>query len=231
MVNIVHNFENCQILAKNLAEEIADKLQSAIKKHNRASIAFSGGSTPKNMLKQLSLAKNINWQKLDVTLVDERFVDESSDRSNAKMIKENLLIGDAKRAKFFPLFLGNEQLNEQAIKQMNLEQKHIKHPFDVVVLGMGLDGHTASFFPNVIGLKKALKNKGPAIAINASDGEERITLTYPYLISAKNLYLHIEGKEKWQTLQKAQHKGAINEMPIRAFLQQDKVPLNIYYCA
>ncbi|MCF6344267.1 MAG: 6-phosphogluconolactonase [Devosiaceae bacterium] len=231
MANLLeHNFSSCNELANSLASEIGEKLKEAIKKDGKASIALSGGSTPKKMLNQLSKLKNINWEKVDVTLVDERFVDENSSRSNAKMLKENLLINEAKSANFFPLFLGSNSLNEQAIEQMSHQQKYIKKPFDIVVLGMGLDGHTASFFPNVKNLHQALNSTKLAMAINASDGEERITLTFPYLISAKNIYLHIEGEEKQQVLEKALNGMVINDMPIRAFLLQDKAPINIYKC-
>ncbi len=230
MTHIFNKFADCDDLAKNLAAQIAKNLRLAIDKTNRASIALSGGSTPKKMLQYLAQEKDINWSNVDVTLVDERFVDENSPRSNAKMIKENLLHGEAKKAKFFPLFLGSEYLNSEAIEKITSEQNHIKHPFDVVVLGMGLDGHTASFFPNTISLEKALSDEGPAMAVNATDGEERITLTLPYLLQTNNLYLHIEGEEKQQVLEKAMQNGSQNEMPIRAVLRQNIVPLNIYSC-
>lgn len=230
MANLEHNFSSCNDLANSLANEIGKKLQQAIAQNGKASIALSGGSTPKKMLNELSKQKNIAWGKVDVTLVDERFVDENSNRSNARMIKENLLINEATEASFFPLFLGANSLNEQAIGQMSHQQKYIKKPFDIVVLGMGLDGHTASFFPNVKNLHQALNSTKLVMAIKASDGEERITLTFPYLISAKNIYLHIEGKEKQQVLEKALKDGAIEDMPIRAFLLQNKAPINIYKC-
>jgi len=167
-----------------------------------------------------------------VTLVDERWVDMSSPRSNAALVKKYLLQGKASKATFIPLYLKDQNLDECGVKKINLLlNKHLPMPMDVVVLGMGTDGHTASFFPDAKNLQSALSNPGPAIAISApKTQEQRITLTLPVILQAKNLFLHIEGEEKQQSLQMARSGNDINEMPVRSVLEQKQTNLKIYWC-
>lgn len=228
---IRHDFTQCDELVKTLTNNIVDDLKAAISRDGIASIAVSGGSTPKKLFLSLGARSDINWSKVTATLVDERWVDENSPRSNARLVKDYLLIGPASVATFIPLYSGGDMPDEKLIAKTNLAQKEVKYPFDVVILGMGTDGHTASFFPGADQLDEALENDGPALAINAPGaGEPRVTLTLPYLCASKNLYLHIEGETKRAVLERALGNGAINELPVRAILRQEKVPVNIYYC-
>jgi 6-phosphogluconolactonase len=107
----------------------------------------------------------------------------------------------------------------------------VPQPFDAVVLGMGNDGHTASFFPEGDTLADALTADGPVVAIRAPGaGEPRVTLTLRALLASKALYLHIEGEEKLATLHQAEAEGPIEAMPVRAILRQAQTPLTIYWC-
>ena len=102
-------------------------------------------------------------------------------------------------------------------------------PFAAVILGMGNDGHTASFFPGGDTLSEALTSEGPTLAIRAPGaGEPRITFTLPRLLETDGLYLHIEGDEKAAVLDKALGDGPVEDMPIRAVLRSD-APLAIYW--
>jgi 6-phosphogluconolactonase len=104
-------------------------------------------------------------------------------------------------------------------------------PFDSVVLGMGNDGHTASFFPQADVLDEALTSKTLALAINAPGADEpRITLTLPTILNTKNLYLHIEGPEKAQTLKQALAEEDVHHMPVRAVLFQNQIPVQVFWC-
>ncbi len=230
MAIIYHKNKDCNILAKQLAAKIGNILVEQVNKNNKASIAFSGGSTPKKMLQYLAEINNIAWEKIDITLVDERFVDESSNRSNAKMLKENLLNNIANKTNFFPLYSEGKKLDEEEIIKINQSLKTIKQPFDIIILGMGLDGHTASFFPNEKELQKAFTTEKMALALKSSDGEDRISLSLKTILSAKNLFLHIEGIKKQEILKEALKKGNIEQMPIRAILYQQKRKLNIFIC-
>src|SRR5690606_29114638 len=146
--------------------------------------------------------------------VDERWVDETSDRSNARLVKANLLQGRAALAHFVPLYQGGSEPDEVAA---SAAQAAVPQPLDAAILGMGNDGHTASFFPGGDTLSAALTVEGPVIAIRAPGaGEPRVTLTLRNLLAARALYLHIEGEEKVTTLAKAEADGPIEDMPVRA---------------
>jgi 6-phosphogluconolactonase/glucosamine-6-phosphate isomerase/deaminase len=106
-------------------------------------------------------------------------------------------------------------------------------PISAVILGMGGDGHTASFFPGGDNLSAAIDletNEMFSSMRAAGAGEERITFTLPPLLNAGLLALHIEGEAKAKVLQEAMGDGATEDLPIRAVLRQDRTPLNIYWC-
>lgn len=217
MIDARHDYENREALASGLADRVARGLSRAISRTGSATLAVSGGTTPTLFFEHLS-REPITWDKVTITLVDERQVDEDSPRSNARLARNSLLQNNAKAAKFVPLFR-----NELAASALGL---------DVVVLGMGDDGHTASFFPNGDRLPEALDIKTvsallPMQAPNA--GEPRLTFTLPAVLKAKVLCLHIEGANKQAVLEKAIAGTDVFEMPIRAVLQSDR-PLDIFWC-
>jgi 6-phosphogluconolactonase len=150
--------------------------------------------------------------------VDERQVADVSPRSNARLVKAGLLQNKAKSARFVALY--KNQLQAESLL------------LDVVVLGMGEDGHTASFFPGGDKLSKALdvKTTTAITAMQAPNaGEPRLTYTLPALLKAKVLCLHIEGQNKQAVLETAVAGTDKMEMPIRAVLQADN-PLEIFWC-
>ena len=224
-----HEFDSADALAEGLADAVARDLARGIKTRGMGVLAVSGGSTPKRFFKVLSTRK-LDWKNVIVTLVDERWVESSSERSNAKLVHDNLLVNEAQDAVFVSLWSGGERPDTEAVKRTNAALKGLASPFDAVILGMGNDGHTASFFPGGDTLHEALTSKGPAIALNAHGaGEPRVTLTLPVLLSTRALYLHIEGAEKAATLDAALSDGPVEEMPIRAVLRQAHTPVLVYH--
>lgn len=214
----LQKFKNSHELAEHFAEEISLLLQSAISQKRSASIAVSGGSTPLKLFKALS-KKLIEWNKVSVTLVDERWVDIDNERSNARLVQDNFLKSKAANATFIPLYQDEIDHTEIASTRDRFDQYL---PFDVVVLGMGLDGHTASFFPGGDNLEIAIdiNNEQILIDMQALDaGEPRVTFTLPPLISAKNLYLHIEGEKKLQLLEEANENLRNHAYPIQHVLK------------
>lgn len=226
-----HTFDDKQALATALADAIVQDLAAGIRNRGFATLAVSGGSTPKLLFQKLADHAELDWSNVRITLVDERWVDDQSDRSNAKLVKANLLSGHAAAAQFVPLFGGGEAPTEASIDAVNANLSDMGLPFDAVILGMGNDGHTASFFPGGDTLAKALSDKGPVVALSADGAEEpRVTWTLPNLLNTAALYLHIEGQAKADTLAKALEDGPVEDMPIRAVLRQDKVAVQIYWC-
>jgi 6-phosphogluconolactonase len=210
-------FEAREALAEALAQDVADELARAIEAKGKATLAVSGGSTPKLFFEKLSEI-DIAWPRVSVTLVDERQVPETSERSNARLVRQHLLRNKAASAHFIPL-VGNPDAEKVP-------------PFDVAVLGMGSDGHTASFFPGGDRLAEALDGdtKRKLIEMTAPGaGEPRLTFTLPVLQSSGRLALHIEGAEKRHVLKKALGDGPQEDMPVRAVLRSD-APVTLYWC-
>ncbi|WP_332718009.1 6-phosphogluconolactonase [Pelagibacterium mangrovi] len=218
-------------LAEALAEAVAENLNAGLDERGAASLAVSGGSTPRRFFEVLGARTDIDWENVTVTLVDERWVDETSDRSNAQLVKENLLQGPASAAAFVPLYAGTGEPDATGIAEANAAVSRVPTPFDAVILGMGNDGHTASFFPQGDALEDALNAEGPVLAIRAPGaGEPRVTFTLPRLLETRALYLHIEGEEKAQVLDKALETGPVETMPVRAVLSQSHIPVSLYWC-
>lgn len=226
----MHEFKDGAELARALADFVGAALAARVTRDGMASLAVSGGRTPTRFFEELS-TRDLPWEKIAVTLVDERWVRETSDRSNARLVREHLLKGKAAAAKFIAL-ANDAPTPEDGLFAVNEALEELSWPLACVVLGMGDDGHTASFFPGGDHLEEALDPEGmlgllPMRAPNA--GEPRITLTLPVLLAADALALHIEGAAKLPVLEAALGEGAETEMPIRAVLRASR-PLDIFWC-
>lgn len=230
MSAILHEFKDGAALAEGLADRVAAVLADAVAARGKATIAVSGGSTPKAFFKALS-ARDIDWPKVTVTLVDERFVPADNPRSNHLLVAENLLQDKAKAANFLPLYRDAGSA-EEAAKLVSEDTGALGHPFDVAVLGMGTDGHTASFFPGGSKLAEAISAQTPrgVITMEAEGaGEPRLTFTFASLQDARLLVLHIEGQGKKDVLAAAESDGPEEDMPIRAILRRAQTPVDIYW--
>lgn len=226
----LHEFADGATLAEKLADQVAHRLAAAIEAKGGASLVVSGGSTPKKFFQALSTRK-IDWAKVIVTLVDERFVPLDNPRSNHLLVRQNLLQNEASGAQFIPLFYDCPSADEAA-RTATQETARIGSPFDVVILGMGGDGHTASFFPHGDHLQQALDTNGPRCVMPMeADGadEPRLTFSFSSLTDAGLLVLHIEGEAKKDILKAAQSGTDENEMPIRAVLNRAASPVEIYW--
>ena len=223
-------FADAAALAASLADEVAAHLETAIRDRGTASIAVSGGSTPKNFFEALA-TRDIDWGKVTVTLVDERFVPADSPRSNHLLVSAHLLKDKAAAAKFIPLYYEAPSIDEAAVIATE-KTSGIGHPFDVAILGMGGDGHTASFFPHGNNLARALDLSGArgVLTMQAEGaGEERLTFSFASLSDARFLVLHIEGQGKKDVLETAKAGSDETDMPIRAVLNRAASPLQIFW--
>jgi 6-phosphogluconolactonase len=221
-------FADGAALAKALSANIAGKLRAAIEARGEALIAVSGGSTPKRLFEALS-TESLDWSRVTVTLVDERWVPDTDERSNARMVEALLLQHKAADAEFVPLYVATAT-PEAGIAEVRARVAALKQPFDVVVLGMGPDGHTASFFPGGDRLGEALdvSNTAQVLPMRAEGaGEPRITFTLRELLQAQTLYLHIQGDDKRVMLSQAEQPGS--DLPIASVLRNAK-QLDIYWC-
>lgn len=196
-------------LATKLATEVADCLQSAINDRGQASLVVSGGSTPLPFFKALA-SVDIPWDRVTVTLADERWVDASHPDSNEKLVRDNLLTGLAASATFVSL-KNSASTPEAGWQQAESAIAALARPLDVVVLGMGGDGHTASLFPDTPGLEQAIavgcgKSTWPMNPPGAS--QARMSLTLDTLIDANHCFLHVTGEQKKTVLLEATSDAA-----------------------
>ena len=223
-------FGSKEDLALALSEAVADDLRQALAARGQAALAVSGGSTPGKFFAALGRRKDVDWSNVLVTLVDERWVPETHDRSNAGLVNERMLQGPAASARFIPLYSGGDAPDAAALARTAKQLEALPPRFDAVILGMGNDGHTASFFPGGDNLAVALTGGEPVVAMRAPGaGEARVTLSLSRLLETAALYLHIEGEEKAEVLERALADGPVEEMPVRAVLRQTTTPLTIYW--
>lgn len=229
-MNNLKQFSSREELDLQFASQVAQQLQAAITTKGRASIAFSGGSTPKGFFNALSKT-DIAWDKVTVTLADERWVDVKDNDSNARLLAENLLQNNAKQATFFSLKQDGD-FDQNYLNELNKQAQQQLLPLDVTILGMGEDGHTASIFPCSAQVNEGLDvTAKPALmkVVPTTAPYERITFNFSALINSSNLYLHIVGQAKQDVLNKALASDNAVEMPIRAFLQNDQQTCNIFW--
>lgn len=232
-----HEATEREVLADQLANEIAEQLAIAIELNGLAVLAVSGGSTPKPLFQALA-TKAVDWSQVVITLVDERWVPVSHNLSNQAFVETFLLSQLPSGSRFAPLYSAADSAQESLAQVLNtyceITNSSTTSPkaFDVVVLGMGDDGHTASFFPDAPNIAELVDPNSPDYLLScesASTQVARITWTVPMLLNTKYLALHITGKSKRSTFEAATNAGAIRELPIRCALFQEQIQLQVYY--
>lgn len=226
----IHEFPDRESLIESLAGQIGERLSSGVAETGQASLAVSGGSTPVDLFERLS-SVDISWQNISITLVDERWVDVTAADSNERLVRIHLLKNKAVAAHF----VGMKNLAVTAGTGERECEQHLQdvpRPFDVLILGMGGDGHTASLFPGAEKLAAAvdMESGRSCMALAPTTApHERMSLTLPVILEAKQLYLHIVGQDKKDVLEKAMGRGVPEEMPVRFVLQQQLTPLDVYW--
>ncbi|CAG8865959.1 6-phosphogluconolactonase [Pseudomonas fluorescens] len=223
----VHELNGPGQLAVELATDVAQRLRQAIATRGQATVVLSGGRSPVPFLEQLS-QQTLDWSKVVVTLADERWVPVEHADSNAGLLKRHLLVGEAAKARFFSLYRASATL-EAAAEEADQALADLP-AIDVLVLGMGDDGHTASLFPNSPNIDAGLvpgasRRCLPMLA--PSVPHQRLSMTRSLLGTAAFTVLSMQGPGKLDTLRAALAGTDLAEMPIRAFLQD---PLDIYWC-
>jgi 6-phosphogluconolactonase len=221
---MIQKFENKSILEQALAAEIAVQIETAIQLFGDARILLSGGSTPAGVYHLLS-TYSIDWSKVLVGLVDERFVPVESAYSNEQFIQKSLLQGFAFRASFHGMVIDSENYERNVQLANQLYQPFIERT-DIVLLGMGEDGHTASLFPEDPASLTLLANSETGIFNTSAPvmPTQRITCSKEMLCHAHHVYLMVTGSKKWSVLESAKEVN----YPISVFLNQLK-RLQLFY--
>jgi 6-phosphogluconolactonase len=219
-------------LTQALTSEITSLLRRDLIKKGSALLAVSGGRTPIDLFEQLSNV-DLDWSKVFVTLVDERWVEPSHEASNEALVRRYLLKNKASEANFVALRTHHESAYEA---ETELNQQLIKLPFPMTVsiLGMGEDGHTASFFPGAETLGKALDINSDLLCCATTPltaPHDRMTLTLPTVLASQKIILHLTGDGKLPVLEVALADGAVEDMPVRSVLNQTQTPVTVYFAS
>lgn len=221
--------KDSKLLAEQLGDTLIAILRDAISERGSASLVVSGGSTPKPLFEYLSHS-DIEWEKVNITLADERCVDDQHDDSNARFVREFLLKNNASNANFVSLYNPDLAIDQQA--KFASQQIATLNDFDIVILGMGGDGHTASLFPEATNLESGLDMQTSATALLTDPvtvGPLRITMTRPRLLNTGFLCVHFTGAGKWKIFEEILTAAKPNHYPLSHFIHQDQTPISVYY--
>lgn len=216
------------LLAKKLALSVKKELTQCIKDKGKACLAVSGGSTPILFFQHLS-EQELAWNKVTIILVDERWVASTDKHSNEKLVRDHLLKNQAKQAYFLGL-KNNAALPSEGIMDCETQLRTQVEHVDVVILGMGLDGHTASWFSGSKQLPALLDSDTSAWCLPVEDDfleQPRMSLTWRFIKRAQKIYVHFTGTEKNQVFINA-CKGVTEQLPISHLLHQDVININVY---
>lgn len=226
----VNAFEDAEAWTEGAANAIAHALGEVLRVRERARLLLSGGSTPGPVYAALSEA-GLDWQRVDVGLVDERWLQPDDPDSNAYLVRRTLLRNRASDAPFRGLTRDGQGIDE-AVRAANL---HAHQAADVVVLGMGDDGHTASLFPHMRGLVDALASPQAYVAVDAAGCAgagrfaRRISLTPAGLAPSHARFLLIRGESKRALLARAQAGTDLRELPVRLAWATPGAALQAYW--
>lgn len=208
-------YPDAELMMIKLADQVAGALENALLTHDRVSLAVPGGTTPGPIFDNLS-AVNLDWARVHVMLTDERWVPESSERSNTRLLKNRLLTGPAAAATHVPLF-ADAPAPEDKLADLQATVEACL-PLSILLLGMGADMHTASIFPGADQLDHALNGDDTLVAMRAPGAPEpRITLSAKALKGAMGTHIVIIGDDKRMALEKARNLPP-EEAPIAAIL-------------
>jgi 6-phosphogluconolactonase len=216
----LETYPDREMLMLGLANRIAGQLADFLRRDGKATLSVPGGTTPGPIFDTLS-GVDLDWANVAVVLNDERWVPETSERSNTRLVRERLLRGRAASARLVPLYAPGETPEAMLPALEDGLKPHL--PISVLLLGMGADMHTASLFPGADRLEEAFSSPALLMPMRAeAAGEPRVTLTAPVLKGAFHIHLLITGAEKRVALDRALTLP-VAEAPVRAILDNATV--------
>jgi 6-phosphogluconolactonase len=226
----LRRFANAPALAAQLAGEIAAQLARAIEVRGQAGLFVSGGHSPVGLFAQLRV-QVLDWSRVSLGLVDERWVESTAADSNERLVRESLWRDKAAAARFIGLKNAAPSPDLGAAAAWKAVAG-IPRPVDLTVLGMGDDGHTASLFPGSPHLMSALDPTAVEGCIGMRSPvapHERLSLNLPALLNSRRILIFLLGEAKWRTYASACGPGPVEEMPVRVVLRQRRVPVEVVW--
>lgn len=226
-------YETQEEQADALAVAVASAVKTSIKNKkisglikdsaHRVTLAVSGGKSPRLFLEKLS-CQWVDWHLVDIILVDERWVAPGHPESNYQLIRDALLQNAASNAKLYPLYSETYSIEEQ-VAQLNL---NMSLP-DVVVLGMGNDGHTASLFSDAPEWNFSILTNNLFVAVSPKAAPHmRVSLSLSSLVNVEHLFLQYSGLTKDQVFNNAEYRTANNALSL--LIARRKRQFNVYSC-
>jgi 6-phosphogluconolactonase len=219
--------EDEMVMINSLKTSLYNIAEDAIYSTGTCRIAVAGGNTPKLLYRELSKL-TLDWQNIEIYQVDERFTDINSVDSNQKMIREQFSEAIDKGAEFYPIKI--KETIEATVEAYNTEISLLDSPlFDLVILGVGLDGHFASLFPD----ENYLKGDTDYVIHTTTDNytiTDRISLSVASVLNSKFIYVYITGEEKYSIIEETFHgqQKAVN-YPVKVLFAHPEVVF--FYCA
>lgn len=228
----IETFPTGSAWAEACAARLCETLEAAVLARGRAVFAGSGGSTPSPIYADMA-RMTLDWDKVVVTLIDERYVPETSPDSNAALLKRTLLTGPAAAARFVPLYtpaVTVDRAAAEATKALAAQGGRL----DAVLLGMGEDGHICSMFPHSPTLKTLLTPSLDPAVLGVPQGRdgmapslERLSINLRYLMQAGRVILALTGARKREVFE-AEAAGDPRVQPIAALIAAH-VPLEVLW--
>ena len=223
MTLTINKFPHNEALVAQLTASVSSVLSAAVASRGHAYLVVSGGRTPLTFFQQLAQAR-LPWEHISVLLADDRWLPVNAEASNEGLVRQHLLQQHAAPATLISLLTGHKTPTE-GLAEVN-ERLASLPCFDVVILGMGEDGHTASLFPESAQLAEGMSTHNPAVAVTPMHApHERISLSKSRLLNTHHLYFHLVGSTKAAVLQQALQENS--QFPVSAFLKQQQVPVNV----
>ena len=231
--SVMREFSDVDAMSGALAERVQSALVRGLATRDTAALAVSGGSTPRRYFPRIA-ACELDWSRVGITLVDDRWVDPGNPASNERLVREYLLQNHAVRAKFIPLH--NAAPTPYAgSAASNAALATLAHPYDLVVMGMGDDGHIASLFPGSpelgagLDLGTTVRCIGVMPPAYASPALPRISMTLRELLDARTVVLVLQGASKHAALTQALAHGDPLRAPVCALAAHADSRLEIFW--
>ncbi len=224
-----HRYAHREALMLALVQHIEATLNEGLQAGRRVSAVLSGGSSPLPVYRELA-QRALDWAHVDLTLSDERWVASDDASSNEGMVRRELLTDQASAATLVPLYHPGCATPREALAPVQARLRRMARPFDLCLLGMGTDGHTASLFPDAEDLAQALSSQqllAPAQVPRLA--QARMTLTPHALLQSRQIVLLLLGQDKWDVFEQAMAATDIAAMPVRVVLHQADVPVHVFW--
>jgi 6-phosphogluconolactonase len=224
----LREFTNAVTLVSAATQHVTRRLKADLAAQDRVTLVVSGGRSPVPLFKALA-KQSLAWERVTVTLADERWVAPDEADSNEALVRGHLLKHRAAEAAFVPFWTGTDT-PEAAVPVVAAALAELPHPFSLVLLGMGEDGHMASLFPGAETLVEGLTSEASVVAVRPPQASHRrLSLSLHALLDSREILLMISGTEKRRILEKALDEGSVETCPIRAILRQTVVPVSVFW--